>query len=103
MIVSMYFRIYEPAGRETLVIESDCSECAGDCAAALVLGPGPWPDGYMDGIDYGVIEARGRDELEPGDVVVMAVCTCTGRERGLWEEESGGGEDDVEPVSELVN
>lgn len=99
----MYFKIHQPAGRETLVIESDCSECAGDCAAALVLGPGPWPDGYMDWIDYGVIEARGRDELEPGDVVVMAACTCTVSGRALWEEAAGGDEDGEEAVSELVH
>lgn len=72
----MYFRIYEPAGKEHLVIESGCPTCAGDCAAQLVLGPPPWPDGYMDNIDYGVIEARERADLAPDAVVVEGVCTC---------------------------
>lgn len=101
----MYFRIYEPSDKGHLVIESDCTECAGDCAAALVLGPPPWPDGYMDGIDYGLIEARTRGDLAAGDEVVMAICTCSERERALRDEDAGDadGEEEGDLVTEAVS
>lgn len=67
-----YFRILKPSGLENTVIEARCGDCAGECAANLVLGPGPYWDGYMEGIDYEVISARNRAELSKDALVVTA-------------------------------
>jgi hypothetical protein len=75
-----YFRIIKPPEFSHTVIEAGCGDCAGDRAAKLILGPGPYWDGYMEGIDYEVIDARNRAELPGTDIVLKAecpACPCT--------------------------
>lgn len=66
-----YFEILEPRIFSNAIIEARCGDCAGVIAAKLVIGPGPYWDGYMQGIDYAVINARTREEVPKDRVIVI--------------------------------